>query len=241
MPCLIFLETRADWQLSSDGGLGTVDEGARRWRRTCELFYCDLTRAFCDVSCETSQMTGWGFSGVSPKMGRRVVHGHDYGHVYYGSDSVRSHEAEKDGSWGSNRLYLCACARGRAKGVVRRRGHDLGSDSGLGLDLDLTERAGDDGLCYRGDGEAREGGILSDPRISRLCQLEPVVLHHRYPRRLSWQYVEVVLVEAVTGARWLRPFEFCIGRSKCPHLSRAAGITEEGWLLSPLRQRPQII
>jgi hypothetical protein len=56
---------------------------------------------------------------------------------------------------------------------------------------------GDGGLCYRMDSEAHEAEILRVPRTSHLYQLEPVVLYHRFPQRLSWQHAEAVVMEAV--------------------------------------------
>jgi hypothetical protein len=211
------------WQVPGDGGSGTVDEEARRSRPTCGPSCCDLTRASCDAFSAMGRKMGWGFWGACRRTAKRVDHGHGYGHVCYDCGSVRGHEAGMDGSSGSDRLYLCACARARARGVVHRR--DL--DRGRALDQD--EGAGDDGVCYQSDGEALEGATLRDRRASRLCQLEPVVLCHRYRRRLPWPSVGVVVVGAVACSPWLRPFEFCLVDSKCPHLSRAAGITiEEG-------------
>lgn len=55
---------------------------------------------------------------------------------------------------------------------------------------------GDGDLCYQMD-ETHEREILHDPRTSNLYQLEPDVLYHCFPGRLSLQHAESDVDEGV--------------------------------------------
>ncbi|KAM0559764.1 hypothetical protein ACHAPJ_004288 [Fusarium lateritium] len=89
-----------------------------------------------------------------------------------------------------------------AQVMVEQRDHDCdrgngdvgGMDEGQVLWMD-----GRDGSRNRGEIHELDGEIWIFVRASLLAQLEPVLLGHYVPGRLSWQHVEVD-VEAWMGA-----------------------------------------